>query len=193
MISCQALGVAMSSVVNGGPDSTINNLQMNSNSQDISSVKEKKIISGGDDLGRIWHDFYGMSMANVMDWIKRKGFDQYEVVKIKYWRRFWFVGEITHIHVLMEKLEGLPSGHASEFADLLKWVRDHGRGHSIEFSTLDNRSTLVTINDKEANKQYTVTVLPEKFKEYCNEPGMATHFLEYELWDKLHPKKVHTI
>lgn len=155
-------------------------------------VKDERIVSGGDDLGGIWYDFYGMSMERVMDWIKRKGFDQYEIVGIKYWRRYWFFGEITRVHVLMEKLVG-PPRHISEFADLLKWVRDHGRGHSIEFTTIDNRSTFVVIRDKEADRKYAVTVSPEGFKEYYNEPGMATHFLQRELWDKLHPEKVHTV
>ena len=62
-----------------------------------------RIENGGDDLGGIWYDFYGMTMSQAMEWVKRKGIDQYELIDIKVWKKYKWFGPLTRIHVLFEK------------------------------------------------------------------------------------------
>lgn len=151
--------------------------------------RDERIESGGDDLGSIWYDFYNMTMEKALDWIKRKGFSQYQVANIKVWKKYWLFGPETRIHIVFDKLDG-PPRHKSEFYELLRWVVEHGRGHRIEFTT-DNRVALITIVDKDGNTRYEAKVDPEEFRKYYSENGHSIYFLR-ELWENLHPSKVHT-
>jgi len=152
-------------------------------------IKDEKILSGGDDLGSIWYDFYGMTMEKAMDWVKRRGLDQYEVSIIRTWKKYWWFGPYTRIHIVFDKLEG-PPRHTSEFADLLTWVRDHGKGHKLELTT-DNHKVTATLYDLDGVRRFELTTTPEEFRRYYNENGHSIYFLK-ELWNNLHPQKLHT-
>jgi len=147
-------------------------------------IRDERIEGGGDDLGTIWYDFYGMTMEKTFDWIKRKGFVDYSIIKIETTKKYWLFGPYVRIHVVLEKTKiTKPHKYNSEFFEVLNWIFEHS-GSKIEFERYNDSVALTLHTKRENESKYFLKLNPE---EYDLHFANSIQFLD-QLWDNLHPK-----
>ncbi len=80
---------------------------------------KKYITSGGDDLGTIWYDFMGMTLPEVIDWIRIEGFNGYKIVDVIQRKKYLIFGPAKFFVTLNKTSDNKIK---SEFMDMLKFL-----------------------------------------------------------------------